>query len=374
MTQEARKKVLVIGGTGPTGPHIVNGLIQRGHEVVILHGGQHEVEFVQEIEHIHTDPHFAETLSPALAGRTFDLVIATYGRLRIIADVLKGKTQRLVGVSGAAVFADRSDPRWGGLGRPILIREDGPRHESESRSAFGNRMWATEETLMKAHREGHFAATIVRYPLVFGPNAPANPDWSTVRRILDGRRRIIASTNGTMGRRGYAENVAHAMLLVADHPELSAGQIYNLRDESQFSQRQRIEFIAGLLGREIEIVELPPELADRAGKPESVLEFDICKIQSQLGYRDLVSPKEALTRSINWLIENPLQRGGEVEQQLGDPFAYDAEDRLIDAYQAAMAEARAIEFPKMQSGHMYRHPKKPGEAWKPHGAREQGKG
>ena len=48
-------KALVIGGTGPSGPYIVNGLLDRGYEVTILHGGQHEVEFAQPVEHIHTE-------------------------------------------------------------------------------------------------------------------------------------------------------------------------------------------------------------------------------------------------------------------------------------------------------------------------------
>ena len=105
-------KALVIGGTGPSGPYIVNGLLARGHEVTILHGGQHEVEFDQEIEHIHTDPHFAETLAPALEGRSFDIVLATYGRMRIIAELMKGKTGRFIGAGGAGVYARYADPRW----------------------------------------------------------------------------------------------------------------------------------------------------------------------------------------------------------------------------------------------------------------------
>ena len=96
-------KALVIGGTGPSGPYIVNGLLERGYDVTILHGGQHEVEFAQPVEHIHTDPHFEETLAPAFEGRSFDIVIATYGRMRIIADLLRGKTTRFIGAGGSSV-------------------------------------------------------------------------------------------------------------------------------------------------------------------------------------------------------------------------------------------------------------------------------
>ena len=37
-------------------------------------------------EHLHADPHFRETIDPAIAGRTFDVVIATYGRIRVVAE------------------------------------------------------------------------------------------------------------------------------------------------------------------------------------------------------------------------------------------------------------------------------------------------
>ena len=85
----------------------------------MLHGGQHEPESVQYVEHIHTDPHFAETLESALDGRSFDVAIATYGRIRLIAEVLKGKTQRLITVSGGDALRAHATTRDGArLERP----------------------------------------------------------------------------------------------------------------------------------------------------------------------------------------------------------------------------------------------------------------
>ena len=365
-------KALVIGGTGPSGPYIVNGLLDRGWDVTILHGGQHEVEFNQPIEHIHTDPHFAETLTPALAGRSFDLVLATYGRMRIIAEVLKGKTARFIGVGGASVYAHHDDPRWGPLGAPALVSEDGPRRDDPSEPKFNHLMWVTEETVMRAHREGHYSATYFRYPLLYGAHAPANPDWSIVRRILDGRKRLIIPANGVLKRRGAARNVAHALLLAVDKPAESGGQIYNIRDEHQHTHRQYVRFIARHLQHDCEIVEVPPVLAQRVYKgggaappAEWTIEYDITKIRTQIGYRDLVAPTRALADSIDWLTANRPVPGDEIERQLGDPFAYAAEDAMLKAYEAGVAAADAVEFPAMELGHMYRHPKKPGEHWKP---------
>ncbi len=59
---------LVIGGTGPTGPFVVNGLVDRGYTVTILHSGLHGAEFKQDIQHIHADVHFPDTLSAAIHG------------------------------------------------------------------------------------------------------------------------------------------------------------------------------------------------------------------------------------------------------------------------------------------------------------------
>ena len=46
-------RVLVIGGTGITGPHVVRRLVEMGHEVTIFHRGQHEADLPPEVRHIH---------------------------------------------------------------------------------------------------------------------------------------------------------------------------------------------------------------------------------------------------------------------------------------------------------------------------------
>ncbi len=63
----------------------------------MMHRGTHELdENPPEVEHIHVDPHFRETIDPVLRGRKFDLVIATYGRIQLIEEMLIGVTLRLI--------------------------------------------------------------------------------------------------------------------------------------------------------------------------------------------------------------------------------------------------------------------------------------
>ena len=98
-------EALVIGGTGPTGHFIVNGLLDRGFKVAILHTGRHEVEEIPEsVEHIHTNPFDDAELSGAIAGRHWDLTIATYGRLRRVAGVFGNHTSRFMSVGGGPAY------------------------------------------------------------------------------------------------------------------------------------------------------------------------------------------------------------------------------------------------------------------------------
>ena len=59
----------------------------------------------------------------------------------------------------------------------------------------------------------------------------------------------------------------------------------------------------------------------------------------QLGYRDVVNPVEGLTETARWLArqENHPEPGGAMERSIVDRFDYEAEDRLIDAWQAAIS-------------------------------------
>ena len=126
-------KALVIGGTGPTGHFIANGLLERGYGVSILHTGRHEVEEIPpHVEHIHTNPFDQSELVNAIDGRTWDLVIATYGRLRVTAEVFLGKTERFISVGGGPAYrgymnAEATYPQ----GMLVPVSEDAPKTRSE---------------------------------------------------------------------------------------------------------------------------------------------------------------------------------------------------------------------------------------------------
>ena len=99
-------RTLVVGGTGPTGVHIVNFLIQAGHEVSIFNSGKHDsgVKFAGQVERIYGNPRDEDSVHQSIATREWDVAICTYGKLTMLASQLAGKTKRLVGITGQPVY------------------------------------------------------------------------------------------------------------------------------------------------------------------------------------------------------------------------------------------------------------------------------
>jgi nucleoside-diphosphate-sugar epimerase len=354
-------KALVVGGTGPTGPFVVRGLLARGYEVAILHRGKHEVdEIPPEVEHIHTDPNFREDLDEALAGRSFDLCIASYGRLRLVAEALVGKTPRFIAL-GAASYRGVSAPDCNyPAGEIAPIPESRPFAQTEAENRFSFLIAAAERRVFDLHPN----ATYFRIPpFPYGPHQVRPREWSIIRRLLDDRPFIILPDCGlTLYAHGYAANLAHAVLLAVDNPAASAGQSYNCADETQLTLRQIVEVIARSLGKTIEVKGLPLAIANPA-KPlvlhhttgHTIL--DLHKIRSELGYRDVTPAVEALGLTTQWLLAHPVEPGSQTDAMLGDPFDYAAEDRLVAQYERGLEAMGEFAYAATSLPHPYAHPK-----------------
>lgn len=365
------KTALVVGGTGPTGPFIVNGLIDRGYQVTIFHSGFHEVEFKQPVEHIHNDPHFRETFEAAIGKRRWDLVIFGYGRLVLAAELLKGRTGRLIALGGATGSAAAADaPGWGPMGQHANVDEDSTVVETDpERNKFGFRMAQAEAALFQAHAEGHYSATYIGYPILYGPRQPGPHEWSIVRRVLDGRRQFIIADGGIkLESRAYVENAAHATLLAVDQPLVCAGRKYAVADDRLYTMRQRIEAIARYMNHDFEFVDMPYDIAVpchvlwRHARGHRIR--DTHRVRDELGYRNVVSAEEAMRRTVDWLVSHPPGPDSEAERQLGDPFDYAREDKLIADWTAWRGHLPPVDYPVLPPAHMYRHPTRPNEPWK----------
>jgi len=341
-------RVLVIGGTGPTGIPILRDLVAHGHHVTILHRGTHErAETPPEVAHVHADPFDEASFRAAIEGTTWDVIAAMYGRLRRIAEITAGTCGHFVSIGGVPAYRGWTDAwQHDPPGLPVPTGEDADLVADPAIDEKGYRIVRTEQAVFAAHpRATHF-----RYPYLYGPYQVVPREWSIVRRIRDGRRRIVVADEGlTLHHHCYTENAAAAVVRAIEHPELAAGTIFNVADEEVLTVRQVVELCAQELGADLEIVSMPYDLAIPArpllAQPLPTHRvLDLTRLHQQLGHRDVVPAREAVRRTARWLDENPLEHRGMEEKVLTDPFDYPAEDALIDSWLAARAAVRVPEF------------------------------
>jgi len=104
-------RILILGGTGFTGPFQVKYAISRGHHVTVFNRGRtHPGELPKEAEQLIGD---RNGKLDALKGRTWDVCIDNPTTLpvwvRDAAEILKGNVDRYVFISTNSVYADTSN-------------------------------------------------------------------------------------------------------------------------------------------------------------------------------------------------------------------------------------------------------------------------
>lgn len=369
-------RTLVIGGTGPTGPDVLAELLRRDHDVTILHRGVHEPAdelVLDEVEHIHADPHFREPLEAAVTGRDFDLVVAMYGRMALNAEVFADRCDRFISVGGNPVHrgylvARSAYPE----GVQVLAGEDGPRTTSTetSRDRFAAKVAAAEDAVMAVHRAGGFSATHLRYPMIYSHRAKAAFERWAVRRLVEGERRLLLADSGlSIYTRAASRNAAHCIGIILDNPAAASGQTYHCADDQQYSLRQWTQLIARHLGVEVEIVGVPMQLArpiwatlptGPLASPHTLL--STARIQA-LGYRDRVDPSAALGELVHRFAGDLAQ----TDEFAGDVEAERAVIAAIDALRASLGDQLGWDDrdDHDEMWHPYAHPKQPSSTSEP---------
>ena len=345
------RTALVIGGTGPSGPHLVGGLRDRGFGVTIFHTGRHELPDLAQVEHIHGDPFDREGITAALGGRRFDVAIATYGRIRHLAAEMAGRCDQFISVGGTPIYRgfikpDGTHP----YGLPVQVRESAPLVPPEGipDAVYGvGAVRRTEDVIFELHEAGAFAASVFRYPSIYGPRNPHAWEWSTIRRVLDGRDYMVVPDGGlAVHSRLSSWNAAHSVLLAVDHPDAAAGQAFNCADDDQFSLRQWIELVLEHMGATLELVSVPGDVPSPGWalvvfgydcSPHVIV--DTTKIRDLLHYEDVKPARLGLAETVDWYVAN---RSQSESWSVLDTFDYPSEDGFHQVWRDARASLSEV--------------------------------
>jgi nucleoside-diphosphate-sugar epimerase len=285
--------LLVIGGTGFIGPHVVKQLVDLGHDATVFHRGEHEAALPASVRHVRSTDAAMPVLNfpKDLLRDTFDVVIHMIpmgeADARAAVQAFSGRTQRLVGLSSGDVYLAYG--RFTGLEPGAvdngLLTEESPlrtqlypyRAQAKSPqelSYFYEKILVERELLQQTS----LPATILRLPKVYGPGN--NENLATVYAYRDHPE--------WRWTHGYVENVAAAIALAALHPA-AASRIYNVGEAYTPTTGERLR-------------DLPPPTVPideaKAFDFRHNIAYDTTRIRTELPYVEPVSYEEGLARTL----------------------------------------------------------------------------
>jgi len=173
-TQQPRKalRILILGGTGFTGPHQVRYALSRGHQVTLFNRGKQPHEWPGAVEELIGDRNTGDL--KALEGREWDVCIDNPTTLpfwvRDAGRVLHGKIKHFVFISTISVYADNLKPADESAPVASYTGKDAMAETMESFRAKGE-LYGALKALSEKEAETQFPgkATIIRPGLIVGP-------------------------------------------------------------------------------------------------------------------------------------------------------------------------------------------------------------
>ena len=307
-------RVLILGGTTLTGPHVVRRLHSIGHEITVFHRGEHETELPLSVRHVHGDLALLprEVLDPAP-----DVVVHMWAMTEMAAESFlkqfRGVASRAVVISSGDVY--RAYGRLTGVesGPPdtIPLTEDAPLRESRypyRKMAPNPDHWMAQYDKVLVERvvmdQTDLPTSVLRFPAVLG-----GKEYRRFQRWLqpmvrgDVELRIPDGWARWRWTHGFAEDVALAVVLAVTNAS-SAGRIYNVGEPHTPMMAERLLEFAHAAGWRGRIFEVPAsELGEADRMPHDFthhIAYDTARVRRELGYTEVIPREVALQRILEY--------------------------------------------------------------------------
>jgi UDP-glucose 4-epimerase len=213
------------------------------------------------------------------------------GTLNVLMAARDEEVRRIVFASSSSVYGDTQ----------IL-----PKHEGmpvAPMSPYAASKLASEGCMQSFAATYGMETISLRFFNVFGPNQNPASEYAAVvprfiSRILSGAPPLIFGDGYQSRDFTFVANVVQACLLAADAGPEAMGQVVNVGCGMRTSLLDLVEAMNQLLGTELRPSHLDPRPGDVRDS-----QADVSKAQQVIGYRPLVSFREGLRRTIDWMAE-----------------------------------------------------------------------
>jgi UDP-glucose 4-epimerase len=314
-------RILVTGGAGFIGSHLVDALLAEGHTVTALDNlstGRWE-----NLAHLSDHPAFrlvrGDILDAGLVGRLVaeaDMVYhlaAAVGVAHVVRDPLGGLRTNVRGTENVLESCARqrrpvllaSSSEVYGRSRRVPFREDGERllgPTTITRWAYATAKAVDEHLALAYAAQEGLRVSIVRYFNAYGPRLDPQGYGSVIARFigqaLRGEPLTVHGDGGQTRCFTYVSDAVRGTILAATKEE-GAGEIFNIGSPWETSIRQLAEQILALTGSRSPIVFVPyasvygPRFEDPPRRRPSVR-----KAARLLGFRAEIPLAEGLRRTL----------------------------------------------------------------------------
>lgn len=312
-THFAKMRVLVTGGAGFIGSHLVEALTMLGASVVViddLSGGSRENLTPFPVEFIEGSILDKQVLTRCMAGCRYVFHQAALGSVpgsveqpRLYNDVNAGGTLNVLEAARMAgvhrVMFAASSSAYGDNGVPwIETMPVLPRSPYAATKVAG-------EALLRAYSASYGLDTAsLRYFNIFGPRQNANSAYAAViaafaKAYIGGRRPVIYGDGEQSRDFTFVHNAVHANLLAARCDKQIGGEVINVGTGLRISVNELATRMAGSLGRD----DLKPiHEPERAGDLKHSF-ADLQRAQGTLGYEPIMPFARGLDVTVRWYRE-----------------------------------------------------------------------
>ncbi|HEX3474297.1 MAG TPA: NAD-dependent epimerase/dehydratase family protein, partial [Kofleriaceae bacterium] len=254
----ARKSILVLGGTGFLGPHVVTAALARGHTVTLFNRGKTHAELFPEVEKLHGD---RDGHLEALASRTWDAVVDPSGYVpRIVkasAELLAPRVGHYVFISTISVYA-----RFGAVNpdESLAVATIADPANEDVKANYGA-LKALSEQAAEAAMPGRVAN--IRPGLIIGPGDPSGrfTHWPT--RLAEGGE-VLAPGNGQT-KVQYIDGRDLGAWIVRVIEDRTVGTMNALGPEKPVTMKQVLEACNHALGDKALLTWVDADFLDKQG-------------------------------------------------------------------------------------------------------------
>jgi UDP-N-acetylglucosamine/UDP-N-acetyl-alpha-D-glucosaminouronate 4-epimerase len=303
-------KVLVTGGGGFIGSHLVRALLQDGHEVRILDNfatGRREnlVGLEGEFDLVEGDIQSAERVYKATRDCEAVLHQAAMPSVpRSIQDPLTSNASNVIGTLNVLLAARDSDVRrviFASSSSIYGASEALPKQESQAPlpiSPYAVAKLAGEGYCRSFYSVYGLETVALRYFNVFGPRQDPLSQYAAVipnflTAVIEDRSPTIFGDGDQSRDFTYVSNVVDANRLALQAPDV-AGRAINVACGARISLNEVVQALSELTGREIQ----PVHMAPRAGDvPHSMADIQLAR--DALGFEPTVTFSEGLARTMD---------------------------------------------------------------------------